>query len=150
MTELRIRPLTHRDMPACARILCDVYNNDLWQCRWTAETAEAYLADYLEANRFVGFGAEKDGALIGAIFAHEKLWWNNTEVFIDEMFVLPARQGQGVGRALMARLEEYVADKGLAGLTLTTNRYAPAPEFYRHLGFSDCGHVLFMAKEVPQ
>ena len=148
MTELRIRPLTHKDIPACAQILCDVYNNELWQCRWTAETAQAYLTDYLEASRFVGFGAEAEGALIGAVFAHEKIWWNNTEVFIDEMFVLPACQGQGAGRALMPQLEAHVTQKGLAGLTLTTNRYAPAPEFYRHLGFSDCGHVLFMAKEA--
>lgn len=148
MTDLHIRPLTSRDLPACAQILCAVYNNELWQCRWTAETAEAYLADYLRSHRFVGFEAETDGVLIGAVFAHEKIWWNNTEVFIDEMFVLPACQGQGAGRALMARLEEHVARRNLAGLTLSTNRYAPAPEFYRHLGFSDCGHVLFMAKEV--
>ena len=79
MTELRIRPLTLRDIPACAQILCDVYNNELWQCRWTAETAQAYLTDYLEASRFVGFGAEAEGALIGAVFAHEKIWWNNTD-----------------------------------------------------------------------
>ena len=150
MSECIIRPLTAADLPACAQILCAVYNNELWQCRWTTETAQAYLADYLEASRFVGFGAEVDGVLIGAVFAHEKLWWNNTEVFIDEMFVRPSCQGQGAGRALMTRLEEYVADKGLAGLTLTTNRYAPAPDFYRRLGFSDRGHVLFMAKEVPQ
>ena len=150
MAECIIRPLTADDLPACAQILRDVYNNDLWQCRWTAETAQAYLADYLEANRFVGFGAEANGLLIGAVFAHEKLWWNNAEIFIDEMFVRPDCQGQGAGRALMTRLEEYVVHNGLAGLTLTTNRYAPAPDFYRHLGFGDCGHVLFMAKEVPQ
>lgn len=86
MTDLHIRSLTDRDLPACAQILCAV--------------------------------------------------------------VLPACQGQGAGRTLMSRLEEYVARRGLAGLTLSTNRYAPAPEFYQHLGFSDCGHVLFMSKEV--
>ena len=150
MAECIIRPLTAGDLPACAQILCDVYNNELWQCRWSAETAQAYLADYMAAQRFIGYAAEKGSVLIGAVFAHEKLWWNNAEIFIDEMFVQPACQGQGAGRALMARLEEHVVHNGLAGLTLTTNRYAPAPEFYRHLGFSDCGHVLFMAKEVPQ
>lgn len=28
------------------------------------------------------------------------------------------------------------------------NKYAPAPGFYRKNGFADCGHVLFMAKEI--
>lgn len=148
MSTFIIRPLEKQDLPACAQILCQVYNNDLWQCRWSPETAEAYLADYAGANRFIGYAAEAEGVLIGAAFAHEKIWWNNTEVFIDEMFVLPSHQGRGAGRALMAQLEAYVAQRGLAGLTLSTNRYAPAPDFYRHLGFTDCGHVLFMAKEV--
>lgn len=148
MTDLTLRPLTDSDLPACAQILCAVYNNDLWQCRWTAETARAYLMDYMEARRFIGFAAVAEGVLIGAAFAHGKLWWNNAEVFIDEMFVHPDHQGQGVGRALMGRLEEHVRQHGLAGLTLTTNRYAPAPDFYRRLGFTDCEHVLFMAREV--
>lgn len=148
MNEIRIRPLCAADIPACAALLCAVYNNDLWQCRRKQETAEAYLTDYAESRRFIGFAAEKDGQVIGAAFAHEKIWWNNTEIFLDEMFVQPACQGQGVGRRLMAQLEAHAAAHGLAGVTLSTNRYAPAPDFYRHLGFTDCGHVLFMAKEV--
>ena len=32
--------------------------------------------------------------------------------------------------------------------TLSTNKYAPAPLFYRKNGFVDCEHVLFMAKEI--
>ena len=35
-----------------------------------------------------------------------------------------------------------------AGITLSTNRYAAAPAFYRKHGFVGCGHVLFMAREL--
>ena len=145
---MRIRPLTLADVPACAGILCTVYNNDLWQCRWTQATAEAYLTDHLQHRAFVGFVAEAEDHVIGAIFAHEKIWWNNSEVFIEEMFVQPDRQGQGVGSALMHAAEDYVRLHGLAGLTLSTNRFAPAAGFYRRHGFTDCGHVLFMAREM--
>lgn len=148
LNDVRIRSLLPDDIPACAEILCAVYNNELWQCRWSLSDAAAYLTDYTEAKRFVGFAAESDGHLIGAAFAHEKCWWNNTEVFLDEMFVHPAQQGKGVGRLLMMQLEAHVAAHGLAGITLTTNRFAPAPQFYRHLGFADCEHILFMAKEA--
>ena len=48
----------------------------------------------------------------------------------------------------MRQLEKYVKENGFAGITLSTNKYAPAPDFYRKNGFADCGHVLFMAKEV--
>lgn len=144
-----IRSMEKSDLPACADILCSVYNNELWQGRWTQAVALEYLTDFFTMRKFVGCVAEEDGRLVGAIFAHEKVWWNNSEVFVEEMFVRPEKQGRGTGSRLLAQVEAYTAQHGLAGITLSTNRYAPAPRFYRKHGFIDCGHVLFMAKELP-
>ena len=144
---MNIRKLTENDIPACARILCAVYNNELWMCRWTTEKAEAYLYDFFESRKFLGYVAEENGEVIAALFAHEKIWWNNDEVFIEEMFVVPEMQRRGIGSRLLDEVLGYVKRKGLAGVTLSTNRFAPAPKFYEKNGFSDCGHVMFMAKE---
>lgn len=143
-----IRKMQKNDIPSCGEILCSVYNNELWQCRWTLETACAYLEDYFNANKFTGFVTEENGKPIGAMFAHEKIWWNNSELFIDEMFILPGYQRKGYGSELIKAAEEYVSEHKLAGMTLSTNRYAPAPDFYRKNGFTDCEHILFMCKEV--
>jgi len=143
-----IRKLNARDIPACAEILCLVYNNEIWQCRWERDTACRYLEDFFDSRKFIGYAAEEGGQLVGALFAREKIWWNNSEVFVEEMFVRPDLQGRGVGTALLAALEEHVREKGLAGMTLSTNRYAAAPGFYRKNGFSDAEHVLYMYKEV--
>lgn len=145
---MQIRPMMQADIPACADILCRVYNNDLWQCQWEKTIAIEYLTDFFRMNKFVGYVAEEDGAVIGSLFAHEKVWWNNSEVFIEEMFIRPDMQGKGYGSMLLKQAETYVRGKGLAGITLSTNRYAPAPNFYRKNGFSDCRHVIFMAKEI--
>ena len=135
------------DISACAEILCAVYNNEMWQCRWTMETGIAYLEDYFDANKCVGFVAEENEKLIGAMFAHEKIWWNNSELYIDEMFVSPELQRGGYGSMLINAAEEYVKEHGLAGLTLCTNKYAPAPNFYRKNGFVDNEFIMFMYKE---
>lgn len=142
-----IRELKEQDITSCASILCAVYNNELWMCRWTEEKAAAYLRDFFEHRKFVGYAAEEDGQVIAGLFAHEKIWWNNDEVFIEEMFVTPEKQRQGVGTALLDKTMNYVKEKGLAGITLSTNRYAPAPKFYEKNGFFPCEHVLFMARE---
>ena len=68
-----IRQMQKNDIPDCAEILCAVYNNEMWQCRWTMETGIAYLQDYYDAKKFVGFILEKNGKIIGAMFAHEKI-----------------------------------------------------------------------------
>ena len=43
------------DIPACAGILCSVYNNDLWQCRWERSAAIEYLTDLSDAPKFLGY-----------------------------------------------------------------------------------------------
>ena len=143
-----IRQMQKHDITACAEILCAVYNNEMWQCRWTIETGTAYLEDYFDAKKFVGFVIEENQKIIGAMFAHEKIWWNNSELYIDEMFIIPERQRGGYGSMLINAAEEYVKEHKLAGLTLCTNKYAPAPNFYRKNGFNDNEFIMFMYKEM--
>ena len=143
-----IREMKAEDIPACAEILCSVYNNPLWQCRWEKETADAYLSDIFAMPKFRGFVLEEGGALLGAVFAREKIWWNNREIYVEELFVKPEHQGRHYGSMLMERVEQYVQENKLAGMTLSTNRYAPAAEFYRRKSFVDCEHVLFLCKEM--
>jgi GNAT superfamily N-acetyltransferase len=55
---------------------------------------------------------------------------------IEQVSVRPDHQGAGVGRALIARIRTWAADRGCSAVTLTTFRDIPwnAP-LYRHLGF---------------
>lgn len=145
---MNIRKMEQKDIVSCADILCSVYNNELWQCRWNREVATEYLMDFYVMKKFVGYVMEENGEVCGAIFAHEKVWWNNSEVFVEEMFIQPQLQRKGYGTMLLEKVGEYVKEKGFAGITLSTNKYAPAPKFYRKNGFGDSEHVLFMYKEL--
>ena len=145
---MEIREMKREDISECAEILCSVYNNELWMCRWDKETAVLYLLDFFNVNKFVGYVLCESGKVTGALFAHEKIWWNNSELYVEEMFVAPDRQRKGLGTMLLNEAEKYVKEHQLAGLTLSTNRYAPAPLFYKKNGFAECGHILFMAKEL--
>jgi GNAT superfamily N-acetyltransferase len=55
---------------------------------------------------------------------------------VEQVSVLPDRQGVGVGRALLEQVRRWAADSGLAAVTLTTFTDVPwnAP-LYRHIGF---------------
>lgn len=70
-----------------------------------------------------------------------------SELYIDEMFISPDMQRGGYGSMLIKEAENYVKEHSLAGLTLCTNKYAPAPNFYRKNGFSDNEFIMFMYKE---
>jgi len=49
---------------------------------------------------------------------------------------------------LLEKISDTVKEKGFAGITLATNKYAPAPKFYKKNGFEESVHVLFMYKEL--
>lgn len=144
-----VRELKPADISACADILCSVYNNELWRNRWERAVAIDYLTDICRMPKFVGYIIEENAEILGGIFAREKVWWSGSEVYVEELFVKPECQGRGYGTALMERVERYVLEKGLAGITLSTNRYAPAREFYKNRGFAECEHVLFLCREIP-
>lgn len=141
-----IQQYEQKDLPRCAEIMMAVYNNEQWQCRWTMETASAYMREYLHNPRFVGFTVWEDDQMIGATFCHERTWWTQDELFMDECFIMPAYQRKGYGSGLIEYLEEYVREHALAGITLLTNKYTPAPDFYRKNGFDQAEHVIFMYK----
>lgn len=146
--DVKIETLEIKHVSDCSKILCAVYNNELWQCRWTEETATAYLLDFVKSEKFVGYVLEAEGEVVGALFAKQKVWWNNSELFIEEMFVLPKHQRKGYGSMLLKTAEKYVKEHKLAGITLATNKYAPAPMFYQKNGFQPNEAVLYMYKIV--
>ena len=119
-----IREIRRSDTPACADILCSVYNNDLWRNRWEQATAIEYLTDFVCMAKFVGYVMVENGEILGALFAREKVWWSGSEVYVEELFVKQSHQGRGYGTMLIKRVEQYVQENSLAGITLSTNRYA--------------------------
>lgn len=147
---MQIRDMKSADIAACADILCSVYNNDLWQNRWERATAIEYLTDFFCMAKFVGYVMVENGEILGALFAREKVWWSGSEVYVEELFVKQSHQSKGCGTMLIKHVEQYVLENGLAGITLCTNRHAPAADFYRRNGFRDCEHVLFLCKEMKE
>ena len=60
--------------------------------------------------------AEADGEIIGFTFS----WVNDDFWFLAELFINPARQGDGIGGALMARTSEHARKNGAHNRALIT------------------------------
>lgn len=143
-----IREIIPTDIPACASLLVDAYNREPWNDCWTMESAERYLREFLAADRFMGLLLEKDGNLSGVAFCHSRTWYTGDELYVDELYIASNAQRQGLGGELLARMEQFVRAEGLKGITLLTNRFFPAREFYKNHGFEEAEHVLFMYKTL--
>ena len=145
---MEIRQFENSDLKQCAEALRCVMNAPPWNENWTETGAEKYLEEFTGSTRFVGFIASDDNHFIGAAFCHEKSWWENDELYIDEFFIASEHQGSGYGSLLVKYIVDYAAKKKLGSITLMTKRDIPAYFFYLKHGFADLSHVSFMAKNI--
>lgn len=86
--------------------------------------------------------AERHGRVVAAAYCAPEPFadrmWNLYFIAVD-----PSFQGQGLGRALMTVVEDTLREKGpstartLVVETSSTDRYAGARAFYRHLGYAE-------------
>jgi diamine N-acetyltransferase len=83
-----------------------------------------------------------------------------TGVFkLHKLYVLPGRQGKGLGRTLLQFIYDAIRPEGARRLRLNVNRNNKAREFYERMGFTvigeediDIGHGYFMndyIMEIP-
>jgi GNAT superfamily N-acetyltransferase len=137
-----IREATEHDAPELARLLTALgHDTDARELRarwipWREEGNTALVAE------------RPDGTLSGVATLH-RTWVLHrprpvgriTSLIVDE-----AERGRGIGRALVARSEQWLADAGCGLLEITSNaRLVDAHQFYRHLGYEQTS-ARFMKK----
>ena len=83
--------------------------------------------------------AELDGTPIGYIRL-EYLWSNIP--YIGLIFVIEAYRNEGVGRKMIAYLEDYLRSRGHDVLYSSSQVNEPEPQaWHRSVGFTECGMI---------
>ena len=89
------------------------------------------LQDYAGAGR-AWVALSHGGEPVGYILVDEI----DGAAHIEQVSVAPDHQGRGLGKALMARVRAWAAERGMPALTLTTFGHIPWNRpLYEHLGF---------------
>lgn len=135
VTNNMVRQMKSEDLTHCGEIYAKAFPMEYWGIDWTPENATEYLSDYFEQKKFIGYVYEENNEIIGCIFALCKISGSKKEIYVNEMAVLPDRQGRGIGKQLLNTVLEYSSKMGLAGVVLYTSEYAPAAKFYENNGF---------------
>ena len=139
-----IRQYESKDLAQCATVFQEAFSEETWGCVWTQERAEEYISDFTNHKKFIGFVSEENGVIDGAVFACQKVSWNNDEIHIDELVVDPHKQRSGIGGKLVDAIKEYSKNNGLAGIVFYTAKQAPAKKFYEKNGFQVSDGVICM------
>ena len=91
-----------------------------------------------------GYVLLNDDKAIGLL--RYNLFWDNTP-FCTMLFVDVSHQGKGYGRKLMEYWESDMKEQGYGMLLTSTQVNETSQNFYRKLGYKDCGGLII---DIPQ
>ena len=137
-----IRKAAAADIPALAEAMSEAYAAPPWNENWSQEAAERRVQSIL--GNFGGFGlaAEEAGEIIGGALGFIDPYADGDFFFLSELFVVPERKRQGIGKALIAAMKEQLREKGVGVMQLIS--IDDNLEFYRRAGLEkDSVSVLF-------
>ena len=149
MTDVDVRPLAEDDLDRCAELFAVAFAAKPYNDEWTHRDAYEKLHKLWRIEPNYAFCAEDESDVVGAIFARVSSWWVGDCVVIEEIFVHPRRQRQGIGAALFEAVETHAKQQGVIGMWLIANQNAPAMEFYKRHGLTEGPDVSVMVKQFP-
>lgn len=148
MNNMEIRRMVESDIDNLAPIMLEVFNNEIWNNNWSFSRAKAYLLDFYNNKKFLGFTALDNKKIVGGIFGYEKVWWDNDEIFIEEFFISPRYQGKSIGSMLLMEVEKYAKARNIGAICLLTNKNSKAYDFYAKKDFTLDKEIVCMHKVV--
>ena len=140
-----IRLVNDNDISGLAKAMSQAYAEEPWNEKWTPETSERRVRSILGNFEAMGLAAEEDGEIIGGLLGFIDPYADEDFFFVAELFIVPERKRQGIGRTLLKELEVKLKEKNIPVVQLISIEENQV--FYNKCGLNKdaCG---VMAKRI--
>lgn len=142
MPAIQIRDALEDDLSGVLRVLSESGIDGGHS--FTLAEAREHLSRIRQWPNFRLLAVLSDGEVVGtySLMIMDKLGKRGTPAgVVEDVAVMPGRQGQGIGRAMMEHALEECRKAGCYKLALSSNvKRGPAHRFYESLGFERHGY----------
>jgi|SRR5664279_661005 len=152
--EIQIRRASGEDAPAIARLLHD-FNTEFSESTPGVAALTSICRQLLDGGEMTVLlgGSGPDG--LAALRFRTAMWTGQPEAHLQELYVVPAQRGGGIGRALLDALMAAAREAGATGIDLNTGETDTAARaLYESAGFTnleggpDGPPMLFYEREL--
>jgi GNAT superfamily N-acetyltransferase len=132
-----VRPARPDDAPLLARMLHD-FNTEFADPSPGPEVLARRVLAFIESGAMVYLlgGGGPDG--FAEVSFRPSVWADEPVGYLEELYVVPRRRGEGIGRALMSAVIDLARERGAAGLEVVTGETDTAARaLYESVGFAN-------------
>jgi len=141
--------LGEENLTEMAELYRKAFAGDPWNDDWSdTEQLMEYIREISGSYHSLHFGLRIDGKLAAVSIGMIRHWWEGTNYNLEELYVDPDYQGQGIGTRFMQQITEEIRGRGLAGIFLQTDNDKPAFRFYHKNGFDDLEAHVSLYKNI--
>jgi ribosomal protein S18 acetylase RimI-like enzyme len=146
---LSIRKITMQDLDAIKEIFIRTYSIEPWSETWDNEILQERLSDFINNTMGLNFCAyNEDGNIVGVMFGRRMYWIRSKEYYVEEFFIDPKIQRQGIGTFMVDKVSEKIKEDGYGCMILNTEKDYPSEKFYLKNGFHQKVSNIFMYKDI--
>ena len=140
---ITIRAATADDAPLLLRLIRElaVFERAPDAVVATADDLRRHIGPNGEFEAILAF---RDGEPAGVALYHTRFstWLGQPGLYLEDLYVVEAARGSGVGRRLMARLAAIAVERGWGRIDFQVLDWNPARRFYEKLGLGHVGDWL--------
>jgi ribosomal protein S18 acetylase RimI-like enzyme len=153
-SEIHVRQATAEDAAAIARLLHD-FNLEYSEPTPGVEALTATVGHLLAEGEIAVMLAGDGPDGLSLFRFRPALWADGAETYLQELYVVPASRGHGIGRRLLEETIEFARAAGATGIDLNTGETdTAARNLYESMGFTnreggpDGPSMLFYEREI--
>lgn len=139
------------DLPQCANILREIYNNNVLSEGWTIESSNAICEFYFRLNPDLFFVAKNEDEVVGFTFSFVKPWADGNQLMVEELSVKESYRNQKIASKLLKTLVKSAKQKYnitcVNGTTYNGENKMPY-SWYERIGFKKV-EDLFLIESNP-
>ena len=129
---MEYRKVNPEDICGLANAMSKAYAEEPWNEKWTKEKAERRVSAILGNFQALGLAAIENEIIIGGLLGYVDPYAEEDFFFVAEIFVIPERKKQGIGKQLLNKLEQTLKEEKIDVVQLISIDYNEP--FYQKCG----------------